>query len=88
MAKNILLVLVGKRRESAVEVQRLLTEYGCYIKTRLGLHEASENMCAEEGLIILELVGEKAKQDALYEALQKVSCINVKRETMSVESCN
>lgn len=87
MAKNIMLVLVGKRRESAAQVQKLLTDYGCYIKTRLGLHDASESVCSEDGLIILELVGDKAKQQELFSALKKVPCLNVKLETLAIDNC-
>ena len=87
MAKNIMLILVGKRRESAAQVQKLLTDYGCYIKTRLGLHDASETICSEDGLIILELVGDKKKQQELFDALKKVPCLNVKMETLSIENC-
>ncbi|HOW51185.1 MAG TPA: hypothetical protein PLV42_03960 [bacterium] len=87
MAKNIMLVLVGKRRESAAQVQKLLTDYGCYIKTRLGLHDASESVCSEDGLIILELVGDKAKQQELFNALKKVPCLNVKLETLAIDNC-
>jgi len=88
MAKTIMLILVGKRRESAVAVQKLLTDYGCYIKTRLGLHDASETVCADDGLIILELVGDKAKHQELFTALQKVPCLQVKMETLAIENCS
>ena len=37
--------------------QKILTECGCYIKTRLGLHEVNENLCAPGGLILLEVYG-------------------------------
>ncbi len=87
MAKTIMLILVGKRRESAVAVQKLLTDYGCYIKTRLGLHEASETVCADDGLIILELVGDAKKHDELFAALKKIPCLQVKLERLSVENC-
>jgi len=88
MNKTIMLIMVGSRRETAVAVQGLLTEYGCSIKTRLGLHTASENLCSEDGLIVLELVGaEKGHQD-LFDKLSKLKCLNVKMEKMSVNNCN
>ncbi len=87
MAKNIMLILVGKRRESAVAMQKLLTDYGCYIKTRLGLHDASETVCSDDGLIILEMVGDPAKQQELFEALRKVPCLQVKMETLAIGDC-
>lgn len=87
MSKTIMLVLIGKRMESAVEVQKALTEYGCYIKTRLGLHEASDSVCSEIGMVILELVGDKKKHEELYNSLKKVPCVNVKIQTMAIENC-
>ena len=57
MAKSILLILVGKRKSTAVNVQKILTGWGCIIKTRLGIHDGVLDNCSEEGLIILELVG-------------------------------
>ena len=36
---QIMAVRVDKRETTAVEVQKVLTEYGCSIRTRLGLHD-------------------------------------------------
>ncbi len=87
MAKTIMLILVGKRRETAVTVQKLLTDYGCYIKTRLGLHEASETVCADDGLVILELVGDAKKHEELLRSLQALPCLEVRLERLGVENC-
>lgn len=62
--KSILLILVGKRAESAVKVQQILTAWGCIIKTRLGIHDGVLENCSDEGLLILELHGtEEQKQE-------------------------
>ncbi|MBA4418014.1 MAG: hypothetical protein C0392_08910 [Syntrophus sp. (in: bacteria)] len=65
MAKRCVIgILVTNRVENAPQVQKVLTECGCYIKTRLGLHEVDENLCAPAGLILLELFGsDKAYAD-------------------------
>ena len=34
-------VLVTNRVENAAQIQKVLTECGCYIKTRIGLHEVT-----------------------------------------------
>lgn len=47
---------VTERTEHVPEIQKVLTEFGCNIKTRLGLHEASEGVCSPNGLILLECV--------------------------------
>jgi hypothetical protein len=53
----ILGIHVTDRLRHAGEVQKVFTEYGCNIKTRLGLHEVADNYCAGEGVVLLELVG-------------------------------
>ena len=60
MAKEIRIlgVLITDRQKEAGKVQALLTKFGCSIKTRLGLHEVTDNLCSSSGLIILELTGD------------------------------
>ena len=57
MKKTVLLVLVGKRKEAAVDLQKVLTAWGCLIKTRLGLHTGVMENCTETGFMFLELYG-------------------------------
>lgn len=70
--KTILLILIGKRKQAAVQVQKVLTGWGCMIKTRLGLHDGVLENCSDKGLLILELVGDRKKIDELA---RKVSLI-------------
>ncbi|OGI07453.1 MAG: hypothetical protein A2Y40_06165 [Candidatus Margulisbacteria bacterium GWF2_35_9] len=84
MGKVILLVLLGKRTNLAIDFQKILTEYGCNIKTRLGLHEASDNMCSETGLVILELIGDKKKHNELLEKLNNHDNISAKLVEMTL----
>ena len=65
MAKTILLVLVGNRKETAVKVQQVLTAWGCIIKTRLGIHDGVMDNCSDEGLLILELYGTDEQKEEL-----------------------
>ncbi len=53
-------VHVSDRVKKSGDIQKLFTEYGCNIKTRIGLHDASDNLCAPNGVIILEMVGEES----------------------------
>lgn len=73
MSKKILIILIGKRRESAVNVQKILTAWGCWIKTRLGIHDGVLDNCTDEGLIICEVVGETEK---LKEMERKLNLLN------------
>jgi hypothetical protein len=52
-------VHITDRLENATRVQQVFTEYGCNIKTRLGLHEATRDVCSPNGLILLEMVGDE-----------------------------
>lgn len=82
MSKIIMGIEVENRRETATEVQKLLTDFGCFIKTRLGLHEASDNreMCSEKGLIILEFIKDTQKEAIqLEESLKKIHGVVVKK---------
>lgn len=70
--KSILLILIGERKQAAVQVQKVLTGWGCMIKTRLGIHDGVMENCSDQGLLILELAGERNK---MIELSRKVSLI-------------
>jgi hypothetical protein len=71
--KTILLILIGKRKDSAVKVQQILTAWGCNIKTRLGIHDGVLENCSDTGLLILELVG---KPEDNKEIARKVALLS------------
>lgn len=49
-------VRLENRNQSAVDVQKVLTEYGCCIRTRLGLHDQEPNgVCSPSGILLLQL---------------------------------
>lgn len=69
MGKTLLAILVDTRKKTAPTVQKILTDWGCWIKTRLGIHDGTLENCSNVGLIILELVGEKEKHHELSRKL-------------------
>jgi hypothetical protein len=71
-------VHVTDRVKEAPDIQKVLTEYGCYIKTRLGLHHVDENLCSPRGLILLEMFGDEAKCAELKKRLAAVEGVEVK----------
>lgn len=77
--KRILGVLITDRKEEAGEVQKVLTQYGCSIKTRLGLHEVTQEQSSKEGLIILELIGDVTEMSKLEESLEKIPGTQTKK---------
>lgn len=84
MTKHVLIVLVGIRNESAEKVQKILTGWGCFIKTRLGLHEDVLENCTQTGLIFLELVGEPEKLHELERKLNLIPSVNAQLLTLSI----
>ena len=53
----ILGVHVTNRTQHTPAVQNVLTEFGCNIKTRLGLHDVDDNYCSPNGLLLIEFIG-------------------------------
>lgn len=57
--KTIFGIFVKERLKDASKMQGIFSKYGCNIKTRLGLHDAQENICSPTGIVLLEVVGSK-----------------------------
>jgi hypothetical protein len=72
--ESIMVIRASKRHENIEALQRILTEYGCSIKMRLGLHEAGD-ACSEDGLIILQMIDLEGEVDKFKEELNKLSGI-------------
>lgn len=86
MAKEqhiIMGIHIDDRIKKATEVQELLTEYGCNIKTRIGLHEVTGSFCAGYGLLLLELVGEEATANEMAGKLNALQGVEVKMMTFA-----
>jgi len=78
-------IMVSNRREEAEKVQKLLTGWGCLIKMRMGLHDQVLDNCSDEGLIILELVGDKEKHEELMRKLNVLKGVQAKMMTLSLD---
>jgi len=74
---EILGLLVEKKHNVVVSVQKVLTSYGCYIRTRLGVNETFFGEPA--GLIILELTGDKKQRQLLEKDLNGLKGVQVRR---------
>ncbi len=80
MSKRCIIgAMLTNRAEKATDLQKVLTECGCYIKTRLGLHETSENLCSPSGLILLEVVGGDAAYAEVEEKLKAIPGLQVQK---------
>ena len=81
MKKIILGIHITNRMTKAAEVQRLFSQYGCNIKTRLGLHDVDANACSPSGLVLLEMFGKEEDIIQLEKALKAIEGINVQKMT-------
>ena len=73
---TILGVHITNRLKEAVDVQRLLTQYGGQIKTRLGLHDVGKDV-ELNGLLLLEMVEPDAKIQELSDKLNAIEGVEV-----------
>lgn len=78
MDKHIIVgVHITERVKHAGEIQKIFTEFGCQIRTRLGLHAADKGVCSPNGLILLELVDDDAKTVAFKKKLASIDGVEV-----------
>jgi hypothetical protein len=85
MSKRIVLgIQVTNRVEKIPEVQNILTEYGCNIKTRLGLHEVSKSVCSTLGLLLLDTYGDEAEILEMEKKLKRIKGLVVKKITFEM----
>jgi hypothetical protein len=70
-------VHVTNRANQVPQVQELLTEYGCNIRTRIGLHRVDEQVCSPRGLILLEMFGDAELCGELKTKLSKLTGVEV-----------
>ena len=56
--QTIIWIKLSERNKEAIKLQEILTEHGCIINTRIGLHNGGENICKNEGLILLDVNGD------------------------------
>lgn len=73
----ILGIHVTDRLQNALEVQKVFTEYGVHIKTRLGLHEVEGSRPTPEGVVLIELVGGREVHQAMMDRLGRIQGIEV-----------
>lgn len=52
-------IRLDNRTQTAVDFQKVLTHFGCSIKTRLGLHDVANHVCSPNGLILLEVINDE-----------------------------
>lgn len=80
----IMAIVQENREETALQVQEVLTKYGCYIRVRLGLHDAAVHECSGQGIILLQLCGADIPLDEFAGELQVIDGVKVKYMTIDI----
>jgi hypothetical protein len=75
----ILGIHISDRVKEAELIQPVLTKFGCTIRTRLGLHDVSEEFSSPTGMILLELTGDTKEYVKLENELLKIEGLEVKK---------
>ena len=76
---TILGVLLHKRNEFSQEFQEILSRHGCNIKTRIGIHNASDNVCSPDGIILLDVIGNETEIKALENDIKSLEGTEVQK---------
>ncbi len=71
-------VHITNRLRDVAKIQQVFTEYGCNIKTRLGLHDVQKNYCSPSGLIVLDMIGELSTCNEMKLKLAGIEGVEVK----------
>ncbi len=79
---ELVLIKVKARANHAPEVQKVLTEYGCNIAVRLGIHEITESTCSNDGLIILQVKPDRSAVEKMTAALAAIPELEIKTVSM------
>lgn len=83
--RDVVAMVISTRNETAVNVQKVLTAWGCMIKTRLGIHDGVMDKCTQTGLVLMEMVGEDAKIEEFVHKLNLVKGVSAKRVSLQLD---
>jgi hypothetical protein len=70
---------INDRVQEVPDVQKIFTQYGCQIKTRIGLHHVDEKLCSPRGLILLEMYGDEGLCNEMASKLAAIEGVEVKK---------
>jgi hypothetical protein len=76
---RIIGLLITDRIKEAGMTQQVLSQHAHVIKSRLGFHEVSDNVCSRVGVMLLQLRGNPGECDKLENALREIGGIEVQK---------
>lgn len=75
---KILAINISDRIKGARRVQEIISMHAGMVKTRLGFHELSDEVCSRSGYLFLHLTGDPAESQKLVDELNGVLGIAMK----------
>ena len=75
----ILGIHIGDRLQKAADVQKVFTEYGCNIKTRIGLHDVDDRSCSPSGVVLIEFFGSEDEAATMMGKLDEIEGVGVQK---------
>ena len=78
MEYKLVLIKIEQRTDASEMVQKILTDFGCSIKVRLGLHDVPCNTCSPSGLIFLQVSGDDEPVKEMISELNNVDNVTAK----------
>ncbi len=80
MTNTIILgVKLQNRVENAPAFQKVLSDFGCFIKSRVGFHDVDGGTCATSGVILLEIIGNDNEKQDFESALNGLDGVDVQK---------
>lgn len=74
----IIAMRLEQRMQTAAAVQETLTKFGCHIRARIGLHDVGDGFCANDGILILQVCGEREAVERMLNALNEFENVKAK----------
>ncbi len=71
-------ILIKDRIKESGRTQKVLSEYGHLIRSRMGYHEVSDDICSRIGTIVLTLDGPEEEQINMINELKTIGGIEIK----------
>ena len=77
MTHRILGIHVDNKSDVSIKLQDILSQYGCSIRTRLGLNSSDDHIDSNCGIILLELSGDIEEMNNLESKLKQLEGVKV-----------
>jgi hypothetical protein len=76
---RILGLLITDRIKEAGMTQEVLSQYAHIIRSRLGFHEVTEDVCSRVGFVLLQVSGTATECDSFEQKLAEIRGIEIQK---------